>query len=304
MPKIAYQTFDFAPRTVQTIEQANEIIAEYAAAGYDLTLRQLYYQFVSRDLIKNNQKEYNRLGGIINDGRIAGMIDWNSIVDRTRNLQALSHWTNPGDIINSAAESYQIDRWKDQDKRIEVWIEKEALAGVFERACNEYDVAFFSCRGYTSQSEMWRAAMRLRQYERKGQDTLILHFGDHDPSGIDMTRDIQDRLALFGARTEVRRIALNYDQVEEYNPPPNPTKLSDSRAQGYIDRFGHESWELDALPPTTLGQLVQDQLHAEIDIDKYNAQLDRLKNEKYMLRQVADRWDEVPDALDISEGGE
>jgi hypothetical protein len=301
MPKIQYQSFDFTQRTRNIIVQANEIIDAYHAQGYDLTLRQLYYQFVSRDLIKNNIKEYNRLGNIINDARLNGDIDWNAIVDRTRNLQSLSHWETPGGVIDSAAASYQIDRWKDQPNRVEVWIEKEALAGVFERACQKWDTAFFSCRGYTSQSEMWRAAMRLRSYERKGQDTTILHFGDHDPSGIDMTRDIQDRLALFGAQTTIQRVALNFDQIEQYNPPPNPAKMSDSRFQAYADQYGDESWELDALDPATLSGLVDREIRNIIDIDLYNAQLARLSKERAQLQEVADRWDDVPDALGISD---
>lgn len=257
MPLIKYVPRKFSASSMAIIDTANEIIDEYAGQGYSLTLRQLYYQFVARDLIANKQSEYKRLGSIINDARLAGLVDWEAIEDRTRGIESLSHWDSPSSIVETCARQYREDKWADQDARIEVWIEKEALAGVFARACDELDVPYLSCRGYTSQSEMWRASMRLRAYERQGQETYIFHFGDHDPSGIDMTRDIVDRLRIFGSRAEVRRLALNMDQVDKYKPPPNPAKLTDARADKYIEDFGYQSWELDALDPKTLSQLVR-----------------------------------------------
>jgi hypothetical protein len=204
MPKIKYVDKAFRQGALDIIDKANEIIDEYNAQGFKLTLRQLYYQFVARDIIPNKQSEYKRLGGIISDGRLAGLIDWLAIEDRTRNLQSLATWSSPEDIIGAAASGYREDKWKDQKTRIEVWIEKDALAGVFADVCEALEVPYFSCRGYTSQSEMWSAAMRLRRYERGGQETVILHFGDHDPSGIDMSRDIKDRLYQFNSSVDVR----------------------------------------------------------------------------------------------------
>jgi hypothetical protein len=227
------------------VAKANEIIAEYAAQGFDLTLRQIYYQFVSRDIIPNTQKDYKNLGSIVNDARLAGLIDWESIVDRTRELRSLSHWDGPDSIIDACAGQFNVDRWKGQRYRPEVWIEKDALVGVFERACNELDVPLLSCRGYTSQSEMWGASQRMLRYKRAKQTPIVFHFGDHDPSGKDMSRDILDRLELFTrGQIKFQRLALNMEQVEQYNPPPNPAKISDSRANGYIAEFGNESWEL------------------------------------------------------------
>ena len=224
MPCIEYKTINFTEATRKTILSANAIIRQYRAEGYILTLRQLYYQFVARALIGNKQTEYNRLGSIINDARLAGLIDWKSIEDRTRNLRVLSHWDSPADIINSAAVSYREDLWKEQDYRVEVWIEKDALLGVIENVCDEFDVPYFSCRGYVSQSEMWSAAQRIIGCEGDGKKVVILHLGDHDPSGLDMTRDIRDRLELFEAGPEVIRIALTEEQIAEYDPPPNPAK--------------------------------------------------------------------------------
>ena len=298
MSYICYVPKGFSAKTEAIIDQANRIIEEYQAQGFSLTLRQLYYQFVARDLIPNVQKEYDRIGTIINNGRLAGLINWEAIEDRTRNLQALSHWSNPASIIQSAAYSYRIDKWERQPYRIEVWIEKDALVGVLERPCTNWDIAYFSCRGYTSQSEMWRAGKRLIEYSNKGQKTVILHLGDHDPSGLDMTRDIEERLYLFmthhGADpVDVFRIGLNRDQVDQYNPPPNPAKLTDSRAPWYIAEHGRNSWALDALEPKVIEELILEAIDKFIDKTIYNEDLKKEDRDKERLNMVADRWHEL-----------
>ncbi len=297
MPLLAYQAQRFSGKTRRVIDQANEIIAEYAAQGYDLTLRQLYYQFVSRDLLSNTHKEYKRLGSIINDARLAGLIDWDHITDRTRNLHRLTRWDGPEEIVSVYADHFHVDMWEGQSYRVEVWIEKEALAGVFERVCDELDVPFFSCRGYTSQSEMWSAAQRLRSIERAGQTPLILHFGDHDPSGMDMTRDIRDRLAMFKCGAELERLALNMDQVEEYQPPPNPAKMTDVRADAYVAEFGDESWELDALEPDVLADLVRARVSELIDKKQLRKREQLRDDGRKMLKAVSERWSDVAEFL-------
>jgi hypothetical protein len=120
----------FRPDSQRIIEQAVEIIEDYTAQGFTLTLRQLYYQFVARDLIPNRQSEYKRLGSIINDARLAGLIDWDMIEDRTRNVRKVSAWESPQEIVSAIAEQYKEDLWAGQSQRVEVWIEKDALVGV------------------------------------------------------------------------------------------------------------------------------------------------------------------------------
>lgn len=293
MPKIEYVAKRFGQATLAVIETADAICQEYADQGYDLTLRQLYYQFVARGLLVNAQTEYKRLGSIVNDARLAGLIDWNHVTDRTRNLRDLAHWDAPEDIISASASQYRTDRWDDQPYRVEVWVEKDALTGVISRSATALDVPWFSCRGYTSQSEVWGAAMRHRRHERNGQKVVVIHLGDHDPSGIDMTRDITDRLALFGAHTEVKRIALNMNQVDAYDPPPNPAKLTDSRAAGYIDRYGSSSWELDALDPGVLDALINSTVSEFRDEDTWSASTSRMMDQRQGLQDVYGRWDDV-----------
>lgn len=293
---------------MKMIDHANTIINEYLAQGFQLTLRQLYYQFVSRDLIPNRQTEYKRLGDIIVEGRMAGLIDWKAIIDRTRNLESLPHWDDPPAILDAVAKQFNLDRWDTQPNRVEVWIEKDALVGVIEGICNRWDVPYFSCRGYTSISEVWEASQRLiRHYrgnnhqEGRSQPPIILHFGDHDPSGIDMTRDITDRLRTFGMPMEIRRLALNMDQVDQYDPPPNPAKTTDSRYAGYIQVHGTESWELDALEPRVISDLIDQEIRSLIEPDAWKeATLQQRRNRK-QLAELADRWETIMDDYDLRE---
>lgn len=294
MPKVRYEDLNMGPAVLEVIGQANTIIEAYAAQGYDLTLRQLYYQFVSRDLIPNQQKQYKRLGDIVSKGRRAGLIDWTAIVDRTRNLQSVSTWSSPASIVEAVAQQFKYDLWEDQPNYVEVWFEKDALMGVFERAANPLRIPFFSCRGYTSDSEVWGAAQRLRRIERSGREVVVLHFGDHDPSGLDMTRDIRDRLHLFGARrVDVRRLALNMDQVRQYDPPPNPAKETDSRFAKYLDEYGDESWELDALEPTVLANLVRAEVATLVERELWDAQREREALARAELQAISDKYPEV-----------
>lgn len=293
MPLIEYVEKKFSQRSKEIIEKANEIIEDYSAQGFDLTLRQLYYQFVSRNLIPNSQREYKKLGNVISDARLAGMIDWEAITDRTRNLEKNAHWNNPGEIIEAATRQFRHDLWQDQPYRLECWIEKDALKGVIEGVCTRMDVPYFSCRGYTSQSEMWGAAQRLTQWEDAGQETVVLHLGDHDPSGQDMTRDVSDRLETFGAKTTIKRLALNFAQIEAYNPPPNPAKITDSRAKGYIKKFGRSSWELDALEPKVISDLIEDEIETYIDSRAWDKSAKAMQEHLAILKKVAANWENL-----------
>jgi hypothetical protein len=264
------------------IEQANEIINEYAAQGYSLTLRQLYYQFVARDLISNTVKSYNKLGSIINDARLAGLVDWLAIEDRTRNINDAPRWDDPADAINAVLQQYRTDIWATQPRRVEVWIEKNALTGVIHRTCRSLDVPYFACIGYVSQSEEWRAYRRSMDHP-----LTILHLGDHDPSGIDMTRDNDSRLNdVFGGDVDMIRIALNMDQVEEYDPPPNPAKMTDSRFQDYAAQFGTSSWELDALEPSVINALITSHVEDLRDEDIYQDALIEQKEGRDRLQDI------------------
>lgn len=296
--KEKFDDFNFKPETKRIIDSANKIIREYQMDGYSLTLRQLYYQFVARDIIENSQKSYNRLGDIISNARLNGDLDWAAIEDRTRSLEGNVHWDNPAEIIDYYSRVYKIDTRIDQPNYIEVWVEKEALAGVVERICRKLDINFFACRGYVSQTTMYEASKRFISNENLGKNNIILHLGDHDPSGIDMTRDIRERLNdCFGAYVKVKRIALNMEQIEEFAPPPNPVKLSDSRCDGYMKKFGKMSWELDALDPNTLNELISSQVASYTDFDKKKALELKQQEGRNLLSSCSMSWDEVQKLL-------
>lgn len=312
MPHIQYlQPTERKDSTQEIIVRANAIIEEYTSQGYRLTLRQLYYQFVARGYLLNKQTEYNRLGSIINDARLTGDIDWDSLTDLTREMTENAHWSSPRGIVAACRDQYQIDKWATQPNYVEVWIEKDALAGVIEPVCRSLDVPFFACRGYTSQSAMWEAGQRLKKRADDGKQCVVLHLGDHDPSGIDMTRDITARLTMFMSdpddmdradlrdvteygypeddRLEVRRIALNMDQVKRFNPPPNPAKITDSRADDYIRRFGASSWELDALDPKTLTALITANVAALLDAKLWAVAKKRETEHRLAIARVVDQ---------------
>lgn len=300
--KRLFEQHKFNRLGMSLIEQANVILENYAAQGYQLTLRQLYYRFVAGDLFpeewkdsrtgsKNNEASYKKLGDLISRGRMAGLVDWDSLEDRTRTLRSSTHWSHPSEIINAAVKQYQRDLRAGQPILHEVWVEKDALVDVVSRPCKELDVPYFSCRGYVSSSTMYEAGQRMREYmQRKGcEEVHIIHLGDHDPSGIDMTRDIQDRLNLFtGGGVSVIRIALTIEQVRRYNPPPSPAKLTDARASGYIDLYGEDCWELDALEPKTISELISDVVSSETDCDLFHAQEQRMAEERETLKRAGD----------------
>lgn len=290
MPKIQYKAINFRQSSLELIDLINQVVDEYAAQGFELTLRQAYYQLVARGYIPNNERSYKNIGSLINDGRLAGLIDWDSITDRTRNLRGNSHWNKPQEVIASARYSYNLNKWSGQKNYVEVWVEKDALVDIVGQACIPLDTPYFSCRGYTSQSEMWSAAQRfIRQKNREKR--IIIHLGDHDPSGIDMTRDIQERLDLFGANVYVKRVALTMQQIQTYNPPPNPAKITDSRASKYIDQFGNESWELDALEPKVITDLIKNEVTAYRDDGIYEAVCHREQKEKNELKMLEREYD-------------
>jgi hypothetical protein len=322
MPEIEYRPANFRAATLAIIDQANRICAELGAQGFTPTLRQLYYQFVSRDLIPNKQTEYKRLGSIINDARLAGLLDWDYIVDRTRGVRDLPHWGDAFDedgtvsartFVRSVLPQFRISKWVTQPVRVEVWIEKDALVGVIERVCQQLDVPYFACRGNPSQSEVWEAAHnRFAEYlEPAGPDghqiekVIVLYLGDHDPNGIDITRDITSRFEMFmegdgydSDNVEVRRIALNLDQVRQYNPPPNPAKETDSRFQSYVREFGvYDSWELDALQPSVIVDLIRDEVELERDDEAWDEAVEKQQEGTDLLTIATRRWAEVVNFL-------
>lgn len=299
--KQRYITIDFRGGKLELIDTINGIIDEYLRQGYRMTVRQLYYQLVARAVVENTLQSYKRVADIVNDGRLAGLIDWSAIEDRTREFIRRTHWESASEILNACARSFHMDMWEGQDQRVFVIVEKEALVGVLERVCHEYDVPLLAARGYPSSSVVRDFAIEdLVPCIQQGQRPVILHLGDHDPSGIDMSRDLSERFAMFingEAGHELyednfKRLALNMPQVQELRPPPNPAKITDSRYESYIRRFGHQSWELDALPPDYLDRLVRREITRHIAKTTWDTRVKQIEEIKSRIAQVAGDFDD------------
>lgn len=291
----------FSLDALELIATITVILDEYEADGYDLSLRQLYYQLVSKALIENTEQSYKRIGGIVSDARLAGLIDWDIIKDRGREAVSNRHWANPAEILEEDSRVFRIDLWADQPAYVEVMVEKQALEGVLEPVCRALDVTFTANKGYSSSSAMYEAGKRLdgaaaidAEVDDGNMDEkqlVVFYLGDHDPSGIDMTRDVEERLSLFADRpVDVRRIALNMDQIKALKPPPNPAKMTDSRATEYVKKFGSSSWELDAIEPRRLADLVTKAVESVRDEKLWRQALARQNKMRETLYDYAEAY--------------
>ncbi len=263
----------FNTASLALIQTANGILNEYRSMGYRLSLRQLYYQLVARDYIENSIRSYKWIGNLISDARLAGLLDWGMIEDRGRETVIPTAWDSPAQIIRACADQFRIDRWEGQPCYVEVMVEKDALSGILEPVCRDLHVRFTANKGYSSSSAMYETGKRIHSASQCVDEIHIFYLGDHDPSGIDMTRDIAERLQMFTYglvdAARVHRLALNWNQVEEWKPPENPAKETDSRYEAYVHEFGGSSWELDAVEPRTLADLVRNGITELIDQEQW-----------------------------------
>jgi hypothetical protein len=348
----------FRSASTLLVEQCNEIVDDYQGQDLRLTLRQLYYQLVTKNIIVNSERSYQNLSALVSNGRLAGKVDWDAIEDRVRRPRKASEFGNLHDLVDAAVYSYRLPRWQGQMVYAELWVEKDALAGVLEPLSKQYHATLMVNRGYSSQSAMYEAAKRFLRnrkttVDRPGcpecrcelvhhehldrnnnwlcgngncgwqgtQDEAkptarvrrslkLLYLGDHDPSGEDMVRDIADRLKMFKVpNLEVRKIGLTMDQVRKYNPPPNPAKISDPRAEAYIKKYGPHSWEVDALPPDVLTKLIRTAFDGVIDtplMDKIRMKEERDKKRllaaaEQIMKEDGEGTDDDPDPTVPSE---
>lgn len=346
-------------RKEQIVSRIIAIVKQYSSQGYRLTLRQLHYQLVSRNWIVNHDSAYKKLGNILDDCRYAGMIDWDAIEDRGRQPFIPYFSEDIADALDDTHRQYRIDRMQGQSQYIELWTEKDALSGILRRVTSRFHIQLVVNKGYTSSSAIYGSYKRIAERILKGQKAVVLYFGDHDPSGLDMIRDIRDRLMLFLTRGESLKemekkvddwwykegwhyvdIAQRYDvdqatwdavqsendsdrrdkaieqldayriqwfieehnlfevigigltmaQIKQHNLPPNPTKMTDSRADGYVKKYGRTCWEVDALNPDTLTEIVTDEITGRIDKDQFDLMIEREKNERDEIKKLIDQY--------------
>lgn len=289
MAREIFKHVNFQRKSWALIYHCVKIIDEYTAAGFRLTLRQLYYQLVSANIISNTERSYKNLGNLVSNARLCGQLDWNAIEDRIRRPVINPEFDDLDDLIQGALASYRLPRLDGQSEYVELWVEKDALAGVLQPIVRKYHIVLMVNRGYSSQSAMYEAGKRIdNARDRYGCDrATVLYLGDLDPSGEDMVRDIDDRLGMFASGfVRVVKVALTIEQVTEFGLPPNPTKLSDSRAKAFIQEYGRSSWEVDALPPKVLNNLITEALEGIVDLDKMDKWIDREGEDKERLLEA------------------
>jgi hypothetical protein len=293
--KQQFETKKFQDKSLALIEIANGILNEYAAMGFTLSLRQLYYQLVARGHIENSIKSYKRVGTVVSDARMAGLMDWDMIEDRGRETVLPASWESPAEIIRTAAEQFRLDRWEGQPCHVEVMVEKDALSGILKPVCRDLHIRFTANKGYSSSSAMYEAGQRLLEAAYNGKRPHVFYLGDHDPSGIDMTRDITERLGIFSldrfSKRNIDRLALNIDQVRRWNPPENPAKDDDTRYKAYVENFGLSSWELDAVEPAALAGLLRDAVNTLIDRPQWDKIAEREEEMRKELEAFADNYE-------------
>lgn len=235
------------------------IVSDYMKRGYSLTLRQMYYQCVAKNWFANKQSNYNKLGDLLTKARLAGRIDWHAIVDRNRTTNDHRYFASDLECIEDASKWFRLNKWLTQPTHCEVVIEKAALEGVIARPCERLEVPYTASRGYASSTLLYDMAHRMRERSMVGgKQCHIFILSDLDPSGVDLARDIADRVRIMaGVPVYCHRIALTPDQVEEYGCPPNPAKKTDGRYEKFRGVYGEESYELDALTPETIENLIE-----------------------------------------------
>jgi hypothetical protein len=290
--KEKFRDIRFLPAALQAIDRINAIVGEYLAMGYDLTARQVHYQFVSRNWYRNTKANAKQLEGLISDGRIAGLVDWDAIRDRGRVTHSVSTWDNMADYLQQLNDAYRRSKWKGQPRYVEVMVEKQALEGVLLPVCQRWEVPFTANKGYSSSSSLYERGKYLQSMRDVEHHTVhVLYCGDHDPSGVDMTRDVQERLELFSdGPVTVHRVALNRDQVDHWALPENPAKMSDSRAGAYVEEHGESSWELDAIPPLELAALVENAIKDLIDMPAWDAAVHAQDLERNQLQDIVEEF--------------
>lgn len=286
------------------VKKIIEIVTRYSSMEYKLTLRQLHYQFVGHVAnYVNHDTAYKKLGKILDDCRYGGVIDWDAIEDRGRIPHLPYHTESVATGLEELSEYYRIDRQLGQDNHVELWTEKDALSGILKRSTNKYHIQLVVNKGYTSSSATYKSYERFAERINNGQSIVILYFGDHDPSGLDMVRDIKERIEFMlrlGNKLDDREdwkryfqvvpIGLTKQQIKQYKLPPNPTKMTDSRTPAYIAEHGTKCWEVDALDPNVLTQVVETNVQEYIDISTFNKQVRQERKDIKLLKSIAKKY--------------
>jgi hypothetical protein len=291
--KEQFREIKYQKKSLFLIERVNNILEEYKKQGIKVTLRQVYYQLVARDIIQNKDSEYRKLSSLLTNARYSGIIDWNAIEDRTRIPNIPNTFENIEHLLRVASENYQLNKWEKQDYYIELWTEKDAISSVIYPITQQYQVTLVVNRGYSSASSMYVSSQRFFQNRIKANEfsglkrSILLYLGDFDPSGLDMDRDIKTRFEEFGVEVEVLRIGLTQEQISKYKLPRNPAKISDVRAKEFISKYGVNSYEVDALRPEVLQELIQSSILNYLKVEEFELVRKQEQQDLKKLQRIA-----------------
>lgn len=266
-------------KTFRLIERAYDILLQYNP----MTLRQVYYQLVARQTIENKRSEYQRLSNALVKARKGKMIPWEWIEDRVRQPRVVSMWHDLPDFIETVKRAYRKDIWNKQPTYTEVWLEKDALSGIFADITQKYGVTLVVGRGYNSWSAYKEAELRFREQRRP---VSILYFGDFDPSGEDIVRALEDSLNFFGTSLKIEKVALKKKDIIDYNLPSDFTKRTDTRSTAFIEKHGDLAVELDALPLPVLQQKIRDSIETSLDMNTWQETQHIQKREREKLTNL------------------
>jgi len=248
-------------QSLELLAQVQEIINSY---DFALTLRQIYYQLVAKQIIPNKQKYYTKLSRLCVTGRDEGILPEEGFADRLREVDKLSSWPDLNEFMQAVKRSYRKNKWQNQDSYLEIWTEKDALRSVLTEITYQYDVALMVTRGQLSRTEVYRTAGRYKAQNDK--ECYLYYCGDFDPSGLSIYDSIKKRLINFGVFINFERIALTKKQIEKYQLPSDPAKQSDPNYNKFISIFGSDMVvELDSLPPDILRKIIEDCILQNID---------------------------------------
>jgi len=241
-------------QSLELLEQVQEIIDSY---DFALTLRQIYYQLVAKQIIPNKQNYYHKLSRLCVMGRDEGILPEEGFADRLREVDKLSSWVDLNEFMETVRRSYHKDKWQNQDRYLEIWTEKDALRGVLSQVTYQYDVSLMVARGQLSRTAIYEASKR---YKIKSDKECYLYYcGDFDPSGLSIYESIKERLSDFGVFINYERIALTQKQIEKYQLPSDPGKKTDPNYNKFVSLYGSDMVvELDSLPPDVLRDIIKD----------------------------------------------
>ena len=280
-------------KTLLMLEAALEVLTE----TNPMTVRQVYYQLVSRQVIENNRGQYQAVSNMLVDARKDGSIPWEWLEDRLRRPRAVTMWDDLPDFVETVRRAYRRNVWPTQPAYLEVWLEKDALSGIFEAELARYGVTLNVGRGYDGWDSIHNAAVRFGN----GDGMTILYFGDFDPSGEDMARSLVERLAFFDCYPELIKCALTLDDVTRYNLPPDFTKATDSRQAAFVAKYGDLSVELDALPIAVLRSRLVEETERHLKMDAL-AEVKRLERaDRRRLESILDAGADETEVVDDEE---